>query len=193
LYLGLLFVLARMGLWSLVWFATALICEISFFSLIGGCLYLRRQKLGLVPSRSPERTEARVESEREKIRARMVDEVFQQVRIGKYVEATRPLARWLRDLDGETAARDARHIVGQILGWDSSGGINTLGSTLIRHLLRAGRPDAALATFERLRQHAPALTLDSADDLRSLAEYADSIGREELATSMRLETPIYRP
>jgi hypothetical protein len=193
LYLGLLSLLTRLGVWSFVWFAAALVCEISFFSLIGGALFLRRRKLGIVPSRSPERTEARAETEREKVRSRMLDDVFQQVRIGKHVEASRPLAQWLRDLDGETAARDARHIVGQILGWGSSGGINTLGSTLIRHLLRAGRPDAALSTFERLRQHAPALTLDSADDLRALAEYADSIGRDELATSLRLETPIHRP
>jgi hypothetical protein len=193
LYLGLLSLLTELGVWSIVWFATALVCEISFFSLIGGALYLNRRKLGIVPSRSPERAEARAETEREKVRSRMLDDVFQQVRIGKHVEASRPLAQWLRDLDGETAARDARHIVGQILGWGSSGGINTLGSTLIRHLLRAGRPDAALSTFERLRQHTPALTLDSADDLRSLAEYADSIGRDELATSLRLETPIHRP
>jgi len=193
LYFGILWLLSKLGVWSVVWFAAALVCEISFFSLIGGCLYLQRQKLGLIPSRSPERAAARAETEREKLRARMLDDVFQQVRIGKHVEASRPLAQWLRDLDGETAARDARYILGQIVGWGSAGGINTLGSTLIRHLLRAGRPDAALATFERLRHHAPTLTLDSADDVRTLAEYADSIGREEFAASVRLETPIHRP
>ena len=193
LYLGLLFVLATLGIWNLLWYAAALACEISFFALIGGCLYLRRHEIGLEPSRSPERAAAREEREREQVRARMVDDVFQQVRIGKHVEASRPLAKWLSALDGETAARDARHITGQILGWGSDAALNTLGSTLVRHLLRAGRPDAALATFEKLRQHAPAVTLDSADDLRALAEYADGIGRAELATSLRLETPVYRP
>jgi len=193
LYLGLLLVLGTLGIWKIVWYAVALACEISFFSLVGGCLYLRRNQIGLEPSRSPERTAAREEREREQVRARMVDEVFQQVRIGKHVDASRPLARWMSSLDGETAARDARHIAGQMLGWGSEPALNTLGSTLVRHLLRAGRPDAALATFEKLRQHAPAVTLDSADDLRALAEYADSIGRQELASSLRLETPIYRP
>jgi hypothetical protein len=192
-YLGLMYVLTSLGIWNPLWYAAVLICEISFFSLIGGCLYLRRNQIGLEPSRSPERAAAREEREREQLRARMVDEVFQQVRIGKHVEASRPLARWLSGLDGETAARDARHIAGQMLGWGSDPALNTLGSTLVRHLLRAGRPDAALGTFEKLRQHAPAVTLDSADDLRALAEYADSIGRGELASSLRLETPIYRP
>ena len=114
-------------------------------------------------------------------------------RIGKHVEATRPLAQWMSSLDGTTAARDAQYVVSQALGWDSVNGLNTLGSTLIRHLLRAGRPDAALLIFEKLRQRTPALTLDSPDDLRMLAEYAENAGRPELATSMRLETPIARP
>jgi hypothetical protein len=35
--------------------------------------------------------------------------------------------------------------------------------------------------------------MDSADDLRSLAEYAESHGEDELAGSMRLETPVYQP
>jgi hypothetical protein len=35
--------------------------------------------------------------------------------------------------------------------------------------------------------------MDSAGDLRTLAEYADSEGRDELAASMRLETPVFQP
>jgi hypothetical protein len=35
--------------------------------------------------------------------------------------------------------------------------------------------------------------MDSAADLRTLAEYADSTGREALAQTMRLETPVFRP
>lgn len=188
-----LLLLQRLHVWGIVWNAGFLICEISFFSLIGGCLYLRRNQLGLEPSRTPERAAARLEAERVKVRARMLDEVFQQVRLGKHVEATRPLAQWLKDLDGATAALDAQHVVTQALGWEQAGGLNTIGSTLIRHLLRAGRPDVALNIFERLRRHSPELTLDSADDLRTLADYAEGAGREELATSMRLETPIHHP
>jgi len=47
--------------------------------------------------------------------------------------------------------------------------------------------------FERLREQAPALTLDSADDLRVLIDFAEDAGKPELASSMRLETPIFRP
>jgi len=192
-YIGILLLLKRLDAWLLALQAAALICEISFFSLIGGCLYLRRHQLGHEPSRSPERTAARAEAERVKERARMIDDVFQQARIGKHVEATRPLAKWLSSLDGATAALDAQFVASQVLQWDGTAGLNTIGSTLIRHLLRAGRPDAALAVFGRLRERSPTLTLDSPDDLRALIEYAESTGHEELATTMRLETPVIRP
>ena len=192
-YVIFLYALARIGTWTILQYAAGLICQLSFFSLIGGAMYLRRRQLGLEPRHTPERTAAREEADRVKLRAQMVDEVFQQVRIGKHIEATRPLARWLSALDGETATRDSLYVAGQALGWEAPGGLNTLASTLIRHLLRAGRPDAALAVFEKLRQQASTLTLDSPDDLRSLADYAESSGRADLAVSMRLETPVYQP
>ncbi len=175
-YFGILRLLMRFEAWALFLNAAFLLCQLSFFSLIGGCMYLRRHQLGSEPSRSPERTAAREEAERVKLRARMLDDVFQQVRIGKHVEATRPLAQWLRDLDGPTAVLDAQHVAAQAIGWDNVSGLNTIGSTLIRHLLRAGRPDAALAIFERLRTRSPTLTVDSPDDLRTLADYAESVG-----------------
>ena len=192
-YLGILRLLERAGSWAIVSHAATILSEISFFGLIGGSLYLRRRQLGIEPSRSPERTAAREEAERVKLRARMLDDVFQQVRIGKHVEATRPLAQWLSGLDGDTAARDARFIAAQVVRWDLPASLNTVGSTLIRHLLRAGRPDAALAVFEDLRRHSATLTLDSPDDLRVLVEYAESTGRGQLAAAMRLETPVFHP
>lgn len=192
LYIGFMLLLIRLHVWNLALYAAALTCEISFFSLIGGCMYLRRQQLGFEPGHTPERTAAREENERVKLRARMLDEVFQQVRMGKHIEATRPLAHWLKNLDGPTAVQDAQHVAAQALGWDQAA-LHTISSTLVRHLLRAGRPDTALAIYERIRARLPNLTLDSADDLRTLADYAESVGREELAVSMRLETPIYHP
>jgi len=77
--------------------------------------------------------------------------------------------------------------------WESPLALNTVGSTLIRHLMRYGRPEAALAVFEILRTRAAGFTMDSANDLRSLADFAEGQGREELAQSMRLETPVIHP
>ena len=192
-YGALLALLARLHVWAVLQQAAALLCEISFFSLIGGCLYLRRQQIGFEPSRSPERTAAREERERLKLRAKMLDEVFQNVRVGKHVDATRPLARWLGELDEALIVRDGLFVAEQAARWDYPASLNTIASTLIRHMLRAGRADAALGVFELLRARSPALTLDSAPDLRTLIEYAESAGRTELAKTMRLETPVFQP
>jgi pentatricopeptide repeat protein len=192
-YLGILALLERIGVWSIVSLAARLICEISFFSLIGGCLYLSRKRLGYEPSRSPERTAAREEAERLKLRAKMLDDVFQLVRLGKHVDATRPLAHWLGELDETLLVRDSLYVTEQAARWDYPASLNTIASTLIRNLLRAGRADAALSVFELLRARTATLTLDSAPDLRTLIEYAEGAGREELAQSMRLETPVFQP
>jgi hypothetical protein len=173
--------------------ALCLLSEVGFFGLIGSAIWLRRRELGFEPSRSPERTEAKAEAERVKERARMMDEVFTNARIGKHVDATAPLARWLRDLDPGHAARDALYVAEQALKWQLPLALNPIGSTLIRHLLRFGRPDAALSVYEMFRQRSPQFTMDSAADLRILAEYAEGVGKEELATSMRLETPVVHP
>jgi hypothetical protein len=180
-------------LWSIAACVIGLWCEVAFFSLVGAVIFLRRNELGYEPRKSPERTAAREEMERVKQRARMVDDVFQLVRIGKHVDATAPLALWLRDTDAEHVSNDSYYVVEQALRWDSPAALNTIGSTLIRHLMRYGRPDAALAVFEVLRKQAPNFTMDSAADLRTLAEFAESKGREELAVSMRLETPVIHP
>jgi hypothetical protein len=202
-YLGLLFalglcgallwVLAKLPLWALIKTAVELWCVVAFYSLVGASIYVRRRQLGYEPSRSPERTAAREEAERLKSRARMVDDVFQLVRIGRHVDATAPLAKWLRDTEPELAARDSYHLAEQALKWETPAALNPIGSTLIRHLMRFGRPDAALAVFEIIRTSAPNFTMDSANDLRTLADFAESTGREALAQSMRLETPIFQP
>jgi len=186
-------ILVSVNWWMLLENAIALWCEVAFFSFVGAAIYLRRKQLGYEPTQSPERAAARAERERLQLRARMVDDVFQQVRLGKHVDATAPLAKWMRDLDAEHVSKDAYHVAEQATKWESPVALNPIGSTLIRHLMRFGRPDAALAVFEILRTRAPNFTMDSADDLRTLAEYADSNGREALAQSMRLETPVFRP
>ncbi|HTU66317.1 MAG TPA: hypothetical protein VMF52_10215 [Steroidobacteraceae bacterium] len=184
---------ASRGFPLLVSQAVNLTLEISFFGLIGGALYFRRRQLGFEAQVSPERTAAREEREREQVRARMLDDVFTQVRIGKHVDSTRPLADWFRGLDGDVATRDAVFVAEQAIAWQIAPALNPIGSTLIRHLLRAGRPDSALEVFRLLRAQSRTFTMDSADDLRSLADYAESGGDPDLAASMRLETPVFHP
>jgi hypothetical protein len=176
--------LREVPLWTVVQVAIVLLCEVGFFGLIGSCIWLRREALGFEPSRSPERAASRAEAERVKERARMLDEVFQRVRLARHIDATAPLARWMRDADPEPAMRDALHVAQRALEWDIAPALNPIGSLLIHHLLRFGKPDTALEVFEMLRRGSPRFTVDSAVDLRTLAEYADDIGKGALAQSM---------
>ena len=185
--------LERAEVWRVFIRAADIFFEIFIFSVIGRCLYVRRQQLGIEPSRSPERDAARVDAERIRERNRMVDDVFQLVRVGRHVDATKPLADWIRADADEHIVEDARYIAEQSLRWNAPHGLSTVASTLIRYLMRSNHRSDALAIFERLRGVYPTLTLDSADDLRALADYAESLGRKELAQSMRLETPVVRP
>lgn len=185
--------LGYQNLWGFFGTTVAVWCVVAFFNLVGVVVFLRRKQLGFEPGRSPERTAAREEMERIKLRARMVDDVFQLVRLGKHVDATAPLAAWLRDTDADNVSKDAYHVAEQALKWESPLALNPVGSTLIRHLMRYGRPDAALAVFEILRTKSPGFTMDSVTDLRSLADFAESQGRDALAQSMRLETPVIHP
>ncbi len=47
---------------------------------------------------------------------------YQAARIGKYVDATAPLAKWLRGLDLTCGARDALHVAEQRLKWQAAAG-----------------------------------------------------------------------
>ncbi len=203
-YLGLLCVLAAIAgmYWLMVYrwhpplvvlVGVTLLCQVGFFGFIGSSIWLRRRQLGFEPSRSPERAAERAESERVKLRTRMLDDLFQQVRTGKHVDATAPLAAWLRDQDESLVVRDSLHVAERTLNWDIPAALNPIGSTLIRHLLRFGRPDAALSVFELFRRRSTQFTMDSAADLRTLADYAESVGKEDLAQVMRLETPVFHP
>ena len=130
-----------------------------------------------------------------KLRAKMVDDVFQQVRIGKHVDATAPLARWLRDTGRPNYASRMRCTSpNRPLRWDYAAGA--------QHHRQHADPAPAARRPPRRRAGGvrdPARTrtrtsrMDSAADLRTLAEYAESTGANELAQSMRLETPVFHP
>jgi hypothetical protein len=178
------YVISKQAVWHVVAWALVQLLILSQFSFIGGMMYLRRQDLGWVPTISPERTAEREEKEREERRARMVDEVYQKVRVGKHIDATAPLAQWF--LENITHANvDASYVVEQAKRWDSAGAMVAIGSTLVRHLMRAGRKDLALSVFSTLRREYPGLELDDPADAATLAEYARSTGRSRLAESLQ--------
>lgn len=97
-YAGLL---ASLAASSLVpqWVATAcgLFAWVSVFSLIGGCLYERRDELGHESSKSPERAAAKRRRELERERDRFIDTVFAETRAVKQMSAWPTIERELME------------------------------------------------------------------------------------------------
>ena len=164
---------------------SALWCEVAFFSLVGACTLSAPQATRLrAEPQSRTCRGARAEAERLKLRARMVDEVFQLVRIGKHVDATAPLAPGCATPTPEHVSKDAYHVAEQALRWDSPAGAqyHRQHADSPSHALRAAGRGARRCSRSCART-APNFTMDSAADLRTLAEYAESTGRDELGAS----------
>jgi hypothetical protein len=89
---------------GLVITAAALYAWLSWFALIGGCLYEERDMLGFTPTHTPERTADRQEQETERERSRFIDGVYGQARGGNLRGAWHTLERELaaRGHDFET-------------------------------------------------------------------------------------------
>jgi hypothetical protein len=122
---------------------------------------------------------ARAEAERVKCARRCWTTCSSRRASASSVDATRPLATWLSALDGEPMR--AMRVRGRAgLAWQLPPGLNTIGSTLIRHLLRAGRPDGAAGIRTSARTGA---RVDDglADDLRTLMRLRRGRGQGELA------------
>ncbi len=181
---GLLALLWRASLPLLAWLALAQWLLIAVFCLIGGAIYQRRRELGFEPRRSPERDAARADGERLRHRARMIDEVFQLARIGRHQDATRPLTTWLA-AHADHVTEDAREVATRALQWNQPAALEPIGAVLVRFLLRAGRADVSLALYDTLCREVPRLTLNSREDLMSLAAYAQDTGRARHAEHLR--------
>src|SRR5688572_3966346 len=179
--------------WSVLVFAIIQFDFLLQFALIGGVVYVRRAQLGWEPTKSPERDVAVTERDRQARRAGMMDEVYQKVRVGRHVDATKPLAEWFVD-NLAHATQDTAYVVEHARNWDSPGALATIGSTLVRHMLKAGKPDVAITVFTTLRREFPGLKLDEPGDAATLADYAQSTGRARLAEALRADmTAVTRP
>ncbi len=94
---------------ALAWF--------TLHALIGGLIFERRHVLGFEPARSPERTQARVDAERDRRRQQMIDRVFAACRARNAAEARRELQDWFAPLDDIDHALDRREVLARAESW----------------------------------------------------------------------------
>jgi len=84
---------------------------------MGGIIHDRRHDLGFEPARSPERTQARRDAERERRFQLMVDRLFSACRARNATAAQQELAEWFGPLDAIDFALDRRELLARADGW----------------------------------------------------------------------------
>lgn len=120
-----------------------LILALSWFmlhALMGGLIFERRHVLGFEPARSPERTQARLDAERERRRQQMIDRLFTACRARNATEAQRELQAWFAPLDDIDHALDRREVLARAESWGDAWAAGLVSRELA---VRTGRPGAA--------------------------------------------------
>lgn len=115
---------------ALLWFA--------LHALMGGVIFDRRHQLGFEPARSPERTQARRDAERQRRFQRMVDQLFSACRARNADAARRELQEWFAPLDPIDFALDRRELLARAEGWGDDWASGLVTRELAVRIDRAG-------------------------------------------------------
>jgi hypothetical protein len=176
--------LKRIPMWNIAWYALLELAVLSIFGLIGGTIFVRRERLGFEPRSSPERKAIAAEIDRIKRRSRVLDEAYGFIRIGEYRRAVDPLRQWLSSQDEEHVAIDVRAIMTQASQWNSNRGLAAVSQCVIAYLIHIAKLDLALETLDSTLRQVPGYALDSEEETVLLSRRAMALGNPQLARTM---------
>jgi hypothetical protein len=164
----------RIALLMLLWLA--------MFSVLGGVLHTRRHEVGYEPEYSQERADLRDERDRDRERARFIDQVFAEFRAGRQQTAWQTIeqhASW-----SPTPMVEYTWIHDRVATWPNPKLANRVAQELLPLVLTAGRHGDALKLVKsRLQADAEFRPLASAD-LIKLAELARDGGERPVARAL---------
>jgi hypothetical protein len=167
--------------------ATALFMILSIFSGLGAAIFERRHRLGYEPTHAPERTAAREDRERDRLRARALDVAYGEARGGNFAAASSTMLQWLREHDAADLERDARFFFEQARQWQDEKAFVFVSRFLVSRLIESGKTGTAVDVADGVLQRAPALKLGTAADALKLAKLARAAGRRTLAVRLLAE------
>jgi hypothetical protein len=171
----------RSPMWSMIRLALMELSVLAAFSFIGGAVYARRVSLGFEPRSSPERTQAKAETERRRRLQHFLDELFQFVNARQSQRAVQLLGTWLAQTAPGDLADDSRTIVGTVLQWHAERGASVVLRSLIGNLATAGKLALAMETLHTVLAQQADFTLDSEASALELARHARAIGQPRFA------------
>ena len=191
-YALLIVLLERWAPWLLLQFALILFALLSLFSILGGALYERRHELDLETAVSPERTQARQQTQELHQSERLVAEAYGKARVGSHTEAWQRLQSWLTDRGH--APDDYRWLCARAVSWDDPRYITRLTEDHIERLLILKRTGEALDVVAQRLTHDPTFRPKTAAATLQLAQLgAAGGGKPRVARTLLSDFPARFP
>jgi len=162
-------------------YALAIYCWWLAACALGAAMHRQRAALGYVPVNSPERAAAVSAALHEQQRKRLLDELYQQVRMQRYRSSAELLEGWLAALQPQQAEDEARQVFGQLCRWDDRIAITRLTPTLVSFLLRHRLGHVGLELIVGAERQGVAVQPATPVEAKRLAELARRTGQQRLA------------
>ncbi len=140
---ALVFALNGMDAWSILTIAAAEVAVLTIFSAIGGALFGRRLQIGHDPIVSPERQLEKDNLQHIRGLSAMLDDIYNQTRLGKHEVAVARLRQWFAQSDGQRIVSDAHTIQDRVRAWNNADTMALVSQTLVAELNQHGLPEAA--------------------------------------------------
>lgn len=151
---------------------------------LGGALYLRRHELGFEPRNSPERAAAQREAQRHAARQRLIDALYNDLRVREPARAAANAARWLRESPPQHLKEDLHAMLQAGRSWSEPREYPRMLRGLIPVLLEMKQPALAFSLVEAALAIAPEFAPANEDESVLLIRHARHTGRRRTARQL---------
>lgn len=179
LLLGLLDLVWSLNWWLPVQFAASLYLCLVWFAILALLLYERRDEVGLDVWHSPERTQAKADTEELKRSAATFDEAYALMRSGRHTEAWSLITQWLESRGHRP--EHYRWACERVQGWEVRRFHIRLQQQFLERLLAGNDTGQALGVVESALRRDPAFRPSSSASTLRLAHIAASGGAPKVA------------
>jgi hypothetical protein len=178
------FVIADTTLWSALRIALIELLILLVYTFIGGAVYLRRTELGFTPRVSPERTDERVQLQRDAERQQMIDGLYRDLRVRETGKAATSAGQWLQQAPAHLLATDVRAILTAGAAWTEPRTYPQLLRSMTGQLLAMRQTALAFTVVEAGLVATHGFALTSENDAIAMIRFAQHSGRKRVAVTL---------
>jgi len=154
------------------------------FSLIGGVMYERRIEIGHEPRNSPERHAVLDQREHQRKLKRVLDEIYNAVRLGDLIRGVTELEQWFARVDEEFVASDCEAVHSTICTWGDTEMLTVASRMLATILANKSHTEMLSEIIQVTLKNQPAFTLKSESSLMPVVHGLQAGNRSDLAFSL---------